>query len=489
MAQVKKIIKRTKKAGKGDTVTAFCSWCYQKGKHDLHDTNWHTKNEYVCRNCECFVVECTACKNMAKGRLTDKQVAQLKKQVGKKGKRRLSALGDNWKNEFCAQHDGTVSDFKELTKRVARLDQYPDSFKPQHTNFKKVGTITAGVITSAGVLAITAASVGTAPAVAAVAGKLGVLGAAGTGTAISTLSGAALTSASLAAIGGTVASGTVILTAAGAGLGGVAGGVLTNKYVGEDKYFGIQNIRRGGTPKTVFINGFLQQKDVEFNDWMTGHRPCFPEETLYGVTWASKDLYELGRTLGAGIGTEVAKRLLRRIAKKSTTKFNPLGPVITAFGVAKNPWHVSMFRAAKIGVILADVVSRSREKSYTLVGHSLGCRVIYYALQALSSKDKSKINDVIFLGGAVGKDDPAGWEIATKAINGNIYNCYSKHDGVLSKLYRIANANLSHPIGISPIPGRNSKIKNIDCSAFILGVKAHLMWKEHYEDILRRIYK
>lgn len=426
---------------------------------------------------------------MARGRLTDKQVAQLKEQAGEKGRSWLSTLGDNWKNAFCAQHDGTVSDFKVLTKKVARLDQYPNLLKSQHTNFKKVGTVTAGAITTAGVVALTATTGGGGPAAAAAAGKLGLLGAASTGTAISTLSGAALTSASLAAIGGTVAAGTVILAAAGAGLGGVAGAVVANKYVGEDKYFGIHNKRRGGTHKTVFINGFLQQKDVDFNDWMVGHLPCFPKECLYGVTWATKDLYELGRIFSSGAATEVAKRLFIRIGKKGTKRFNPFGPVITTLGIAGNPWHVSMVRAAKIGAVLADAISRSRENSYTLVGHSLGCRVIYYALQALSSKDKNKIVDVILLGGAVGKDDPTGWKMATKAINGNIYNCYSKHDGILSKLYRIANANLSYPIGISPIPGRNAKIKNIDCSGFIQGAKAHMIWKEHYEDILRRIYK
>jgi hypothetical protein len=63
-----------------------------------------------------------------------------------------------------------------------------------------------------GVVAAGALGFAAAPAVAAFAGSMGLLGAAGTGTAIHTLSGAALTSASLSAVGsGTVVSGKVMI--------------------------------------------------------------------------------------------------------------------------------------------------------------------------------------------------------------------------------------------------------------------------------------
>ncbi len=62
-----------------------------------------------------------------------------------------------------------------------------------------------------------------APVVLPVLGTVGLLGAAGTGTAISTLSGAALTSASCAAVTGTIAGTSAVVTAAGAAAGGMAG--------------------------------------------------------------------------------------------------------------------------------------------------------------------------------------------------------------------------------------------------------------------------
>lgn len=472
-----------------EVVTAYCSWCYQKGEHQRHRSHWVAKNEYVCRRCKKFTVECSACDEMAKGRLTENQIEELENDHGTGIRTWINKRIGNWSNFFCAQHDGTVPDFDAISKKASRLSQYVGLLEAKHRNYQKIGQITAGTLSTAGIVALTATTGGGVPALAAALGKLGLLGTAGTGTAISTLSGAALTSASLAAIGGTVAVGTIILTAAGTGLGGALGAILAKRYVGEDKYFGIHCKNSGKSGKTVFVNGFLQQREDDFEDWLDGHLACFPQERLYGLTWASKDLYELGRILGSGVFSEAAKQMLIRIGKKGTKKFNPLGPLVTILGLAGNPWHVAMVRAAKTGAVLADAICRTRERRFTLVGHSLGCRVIFYALQALSLKPGAKkVDDVILLGGAVGKDDERGWGIAAKTINGQIANCYSENDGVLSKLYRIANANLSHPIGISPIPLQGRQIQNLDCSRFIFGAGSHMSWKDHYEKILRMIY-
>lgn len=119
------------------------------------------------------------------------------------------------------------------------------------------------------------------------------------------------------------------------------------------------------------------------------------------------------------------------------------------------------------------------------MGHSLGCRVIYYALEALSTKNQKYINDVILLGGAVGRKDKEGWSKAISAINGKLYNCHSKQDMVLSKIYQTANAGLSSPIGIKPIELNHPQLSNVNCDDF---VESHMTWKTHYEKILNKIY-
>ena len=83
--------------------------------------------------------------------------------------------------------------------------------------------IIAGIITG-GTISFFAA-----PVVLPVLGSIGLLGAAGTGTAISTLSGAALTSASCAAVTGTIAGTSTAITTLGAMIGGITGAIFKRK--------------------------------------------------------------------------------------------------------------------------------------------------------------------------------------------------------------------------------------------------------------------
>lgn len=55
-----------------DVISAYCSWCFSKTKHDLHEGHWIGKNQYKCRKCENFTVECSMCGEMAKGPLNEK---------------------------------------------------------------------------------------------------------------------------------------------------------------------------------------------------------------------------------------------------------------------------------------------------------------------------------------------------------------------------------------------------------------------------------
>ena len=151
---------------------------------------------------------------------------------------------------------------------------------------------------------------------------MGVLGAAGTGASISALSGAALTSASLAAIGGSVAAGTLIVTASGGALGGVVGGVLANKFHGDDESFSINKLRdvKESEANTIFINGFTQKNETDFHDWQAEQLFFGIKQTTYGVTWDSKSNASLGAAFAGGVGKQGAKIAFQAIAKKGGVK-------------------------------------------------------------------------------------------------------------------------------------------------------------------------
>lgn len=402
---------------------------------------------------------------------------------------RTKKLAAAWNSELCAEHDGTIASFKSLQERLDDIDQYSRLFTRDSVNIVRAGKYatytTAGIVTAAGIVA----TAGGAGPIAAALGNLGLLGAASTGTAISTLSGAALTNASLAAIGGSMATGTMIITAAGAALGGLQGGVIANRYHSDDSSFKISALNSAQSDnRSVFINGFTEQSNETFHEWTYSQLSFDANQRLYGVNWSSKTRLELGKSFAQGAGSKAAIAALKQIArtggKTAAKRLNPLLVMDTIGDLISNPWHTTMIRASQAGVQLAEAVSRTNGKAYTLVGHSLGCRVIYYALEALGSKSEKYIANVILLGGAVGRDDEEGWHRACSSVNGTVFNCFSAHDMILERLYRTANARLSDPIGVRPITGNNPKVVNIDCSDL---VDSHFSWKEKYSEIILRI--
>ena len=414
---------------------------------------------------------------MAKGQPSEQTLAQMKLGGFKK-------LSQSWDNELCAEHDGAIASFEKLSMQLDDITDYEKIFERDVLNLAKagkyVGFSAAGIVSVASLIATGGSS---SPAVAAAMGKLGLLGAASTGAAISSLSGAALTSASLAAIGGSMATGTAIISASGLALGGALGGAVANKYHGEDKSFAITKLReRPSEAKTIFINGFTQKDEKDFFDWQAGQLAFDSTQTMYSVNWDSKNNADLGAAFAMGVGNPAAKSVLMALAaaggKQAAKKLTPLAYLALLPGIISNPWHGAMVRAAQTGVKVAEAISRTQGQKFNLVGHSLGCRVIYYALEALGTKADTYINDVILLGGAVGRDDDAGWLKAASAVDGKIYNCHSKQDMVLSRVYKIANAGLSGPIGINPIKLDSPKIENINCDDF---VESHMTWKKHYK--------
>ena len=211
--------------------------------------------------------------------------------------------------------------------------------------------------------------------------------------------------------------------------------------------------------KVVLINGFLREKDRIFQDWINAYEDIPDNSELYGLTWSSKDLNDVIKGLFSPNLFSIAskKLLLAQIAYSAVT----------------NPWHVSMKKAADAGNLLGNILLKTNDNDYTLVAHSLGCRVIYNALELLKNHPEKKVKNIILLGGAVGKQ-PKDWEAVADTITGKIYNCYSENDRTLDKVYSAATLKLSE----------HSKIINIDCSDLI---KDHKDWKNEYPAIYRRI--
>lgn len=445
----------------------YCSWCYTRTDHVLHERRRVGRDTYVCQSCKGYTVPCRYCDHMAQGGLN---AAQLDRLQGK-----FTRLFKDWHNELCSEHDGTIGSFERLDTRIPDLHLYGDLFRRDAVNVAKVGKYGAHIGFWSSFALLMAGTGGSAAPVGAAALRAGLFGAGSAGVALAA-KGAALSSASIAIIGAGAAGGGLPVIAA-AGLGGWQGGVIANRYHADDPAFAVTLLAdEESTSRTMFINGFLQQEETRFADWRSGHVEVSPGTRCYGVTWTSKTPRDVAALFGLSGESLAGKFLgspLRRLPRLSS--LNSLANVVA------NPWHVAMSRAGQTGVLLAEILSRDDGPPVTLAGHSLGCRVIYYALEALGKKAGKRVADVILLGGAVGNDS-ADWRRASQAVAGTIFNCYSKKDSVLEWLYTNANMRVSDPIGFSPIGLDDARIRNIDCTDFVDG---HMNWKAHYGAILR----
>lgn len=102
-----------------------------------------------------------------------------------------------------------------------------------------------------------------------------------------------------------------------------------------------------------------------------------------------------------------AKKLLKDLPKQAAAGMiallNPLYLVGGLFYLQKNHnFRKSMIRAEETGRRLAGLIMGDtfKNKSITLVGFSLGTRVIMRCLFSLSEMGCNKIHDVVLLGGA-----------------------------------------------------------------------------------------
>lgn len=467
-----------------DQVSSWCSWCGDNSDHHIYESSKISRSIYICSTCSKTTVKCRFCENMARASGTSK--LELESQNTRKKK--LQAVEDffteNWSNELCAEHDGSIPDFSKANDTISEVGEFKALMKPCKPNIygnaKKYGAIAGGVV------AVGTGAWVAAPGIAAALGTTGALGAASTGTAISSLSGAALTSASLAQLG---AGGLAVIAAAGAGLGGQTGYGLANAYLKDIPDYDF-SFKRGAVDdsghRVIFVNGFLTESDKDAFDWYEGLSGKYNSSQLWYLNWEAKTLHKLGKALGTAARDVIVREAFKAgVAAGSKAMAQSVargGFVLAAANLGANPWHSAMLNAEKAGALLAEAIARCEGKTFTLMGHSLGARVVHFALQALSTKSEApRVTDAILMGGAVGNSDRKSWEMACSAVSGTLYNCHSDNDGILSSLYRLANAMQSNPAGLMPTGFAIDNLKEVDFTDLIEG---HNYWKQHLPQVL-----
>lgn len=429
--------------GEGAASRAWCSGCFNKSDH-VRVTGTKVP-VYLCGSCGAPTVRCAVpgCTNHA-----SRGAAVL---TGPK---------------YCAEHCHEVPSFERVTSRLTSISDYEEWLSFDKTNAKRVTQV-------AGLTVVGGAVVGPMALVSAPAIGGGV-------GAMSGLTGAAATSHGLATIGfGPIAAGglgmaggTAIITATGTALGGVLGGVMTTAYVGSDKSFKIIKLRDGEGHPVIIASGFLTESKSHWGTWRRLIDERYPNHPVYRVHWGTKELKALGSLLAGAAGRQAFQRVAEGAAKRAAKGANlgPLAAVLGAFDLGKNPWSVAKSRAAMTGVVLADLIARSDEGPYILVGHSLGARVMATAAEALSTKNDEGVSpylaDVHLLGAAIGHKGP--WGALNDSVSGTVYNYWSTNDRVLSHAYSVAQVG-QKAAGAVGLAGKWPRIANRNVSQQVKG--------------------
>ncbi|KAK0408685.1 hypothetical protein QR680_004098 [Steinernema hermaphroditum] len=367
-------------------------------------------------------------------------------------------LGTSWK-EFEKLEDG-------LTHHLLGL-QYVESEEAQKTREK------AERMKKLKRYALIGAATGIGGVLIGLTGGLAApLVAAGAGVVIGTGAAAGIATTAGAAVLGSA------FGVAGAGLAGYK----MNKRVGVVEEFKVEPLTEGHSLHCVLcVSGWIDETSASAFQQQWRYLRMSKEQ--YTLRYESKYLVELGKAIeyciSAAVGFAIQQTLMETALAGLVAAVAWPMALVSAASVLDNPWNV--------GEHLAEVLlSRAHGKRpITLVGFSLGARVIYHCLLAMSKRTECRgiIQDVILLGAPVSAS-PKQWKQLCSVVGGRVTNGYCETDWLLRFLYRTMSIQFSIA-GTSPVEvSGEKKIDNVNLSNI---VKGHLDYARKLTEILDAI--
>ncbi|KAF2018355.1 DUF726-domain-containing protein [Aaosphaeria arxii CBS 175.79] len=115
----------------------------------------------------------------------------------------------------------------------------------------------------------------------------------------------------------------------------------------------------------------------------------------------------------------------------------PLG-LVKAASVLDNPFSVAIARADKAGKVMARALMDKvqGERPVTLMGYSIGARVIYSCLVELAEQNAFGLVESVILMGAPVPSDSRTWRQIRSVVAARVVNVFSTEDYILGFLYR-----------------------------------------------------
>lgn len=198
---------------------------------------------------------------------------------------------------------------------------------------------------------------------------------------------------------------------------------------------GLSLISDSGDPLIqIFVHGFLNGRNDHFNDLYDQILAARPAGRVYLFHWPSGSMGLLS------VPSFIAKQQLAESYGASFRK------------------HVAK-------------VSGARSLPMNLIGHSLGARLIHWALAHYEWKSY-KLQNVVMMGSAAGHDD-GDWADCAAEVSGLLVNAWSNSDAILPL------KRFDPPAGLGPLPVRHPRIRNFNTRLGHLDYWDNLEWVMH----------
>ncbi|XMA13230.1 hypothetical protein WAI453_006021 [Rhynchosporium graminicola] len=235
---------------------------------------------------------------------------------------------------------------------------------------------------------------------------------------------------------------------------------------------------------TIGISGWITQREDIIIPW----RALGRESEVFALRWELEALSKLGSSLESVVKSAawgIAKKeiISRTIFASLMTALWPIG-LLRISKIVDNPFSVAKNRADKAGLVLADaLINKAQgERPVTLIGYSLGARVIYSCLMSLAERRAFGLVESAVLIGAPAPSDAAVWRSMRSVVSGRLVNSYSENDYILAFLYRTSSIQY----GVAGLQEAQDVkgIENVNVSEMVSG---HLRYQYLVGSILEKI--
>ncbi|KAH8725274.1 hypothetical protein GQ44DRAFT_707450 [Phaeosphaeriaceae sp. PMI808] len=283
------------------------------------------------------------------------------------------------------------------------------------------------------------------------------------------------------------AGGAAIITTTGVVTGSTVGVRAANRRTGNVKTFEYRPLHNNKrTNLIITLAGWMNGKVDDVRLPYSTVDPIMGD--IYSVLWEPEMLRSMGDTINI-LATEALTQGLQQVLG-STILAALMAAMTLPLALTKlsylidNPWVVSQARADMAGLILADsLIDRNLgTRPVTLVGFSLGARVIFSCLKELAAKGAFGLVQNVYMFGTpvVAKKDE--YVKARSVVPGRFVNGYATNDWILGYLFRATSGGIMRVAGLAQV--EVPTIENVNVTELVPG---HMAYRTAIPKLLREV--